>query len=118
MPTKKIEYCTCDVIVSLPTDIVSDMIENGVHILPLPGIFFPRIPSYVRRIWVYEEDMEGITIMITLNRYRIPSSLYYIINPLYSEIMERDYHFRRTEIPSFAPQQIRRRFYGHLHHIW
>jgi hypothetical protein len=111
-------YCKHDIIVKLPTDIVTDMVENGVHILPAPGVFFLRIPPRIRHIWVYEEDMEGITIMITLNRYTLPNRLYYITNPLYSEIMERRYHFPRNLIPSFAPRRIRRRFRGHLHHIW
>ena len=112
------KYCTRDVIVLLPSDLVTEMIKHGAHILPRPGLFFLEIPSHIRRVWVYEEDVEGITIMITLNRYTLPNGLYYITNPLYSEIMETHYHFPRDHIPSFAPRKIRHRFLDHLHHVW
>ena len=111
-------YSHNDYIIPLPHHVVINMIENQIDVLPLDGLYYSSIPSRTRRIWVYEEDMEGITIMITLNRYTLPNRLYYITNPLYSEIMERRYHFPRNLIPSFAPRRIRRRFRGHLHHIW
>jgi hypothetical protein len=108
-----------DVIVALPTHVVAHMLENGAHPLPRPWLYFPPIPPHVRRIWVYEDGEEGITIMITLNRYTLPSRLYYITNPLYLEVMEENYDFHRYQIPQVAPMQILDRFRRrNLQRVW
>ena len=111
-------YSVYDVIIPLPSYVVDHMFDNGAHPLPLPGLYFPPIPEHIRRIWVYEDGAEAITIMITLNDYTLPSRLYFITNPLYAEVMESHYDFHRDQIPSAAPRRILRRFRHHLWRIW
>ena len=108
-----------DVIIALPTHVVTHMLGNGAHVLPRPGLYFPPIPPSVKRVWVYEDGEEGITIMIRMNRYTLPSQLYYLNNPLYSELMAERYNFYRFQIPSFLPDRILRRFHRrHLIRVW
>jgi hypothetical protein len=112
------QYSPYDVIVPLPSYVVDGMIDHGAHPLPLPGLYFPPIPAHIRRVWIYEDGAEAITVMIALNQYTLPSRLYFITNPLFAEVMESRYNFHRNQIPSAAPFQIIRRFRYHLWQIW
>ena len=107
-----------DVILPLPSHVVDNMIDNGVHMFPRPWLYFGPIPPRIRRVWIYEDGAEGITIMLTLNRYTLPSRLYFITNPLYADVMEERYNFNRHLIPRIAPFRILRRFRHHLLRIW
>jgi hypothetical protein len=74
-------------------------------------MYFPPILLHIQCVWVYEDGEEGI--MITLNQYTLPSHLYFITNPLYSEVMEENYDFHCYQIPQIAPMQIVDRFGPH-----
>jgi hypothetical protein len=107
-----------DIIVSLPSHIIDDMIDRGVHVFPRPWLYFGPIPPQIRRVWIYEEDAEGITVMLTLDQNTLPYRLYFITNPLYANVMESRYNFHRYEIPRIAPFRILRRFRNHLMRLW
>jgi hypothetical protein len=95
------------------------MLKNGAHPFPRPWLYFPPILLHIQHIWVHEDGEEGITIMITLNRYTLPSHPYYITNPPYSEVMEENYDFHHYQIPQVAPMQILDPFGHHnLRRVW
>jgi hypothetical protein len=106
-----------DIILSLPSHVVDDMINNGADAFPRPWRYFGPIPSHVQRIWVYEEDVEGITIMMTRDGC-LPNHLYFITKPLYATAMERRYHFNPDLLPTIASFRILRRLRDHLRIIW
>ena len=108
-----------DIIIALPGHIITHMIEGGAHLLPRPWLYFPPIPPHIQRVWIYDDDEEAITTMLTLNRYTLPSRLYHLTNPLSLELMEVRYNFRRYCIPTRMPDHIRRRFRRrHLIRLW
>jgi len=107
-----------DIIIPLPSHVVDDLINNGVHVFPRPWLYFAPIPPHVRRVWIYEDGEEAITIMVSLNRYALPNHLYFLTNPLYAEIMVSHYDFHPSLIPRVAPIRILRRFSRHLSRIW
>jgi hypothetical protein len=111
-------YSLHDVILSLPSHVVDDMIDNGVHVFPGPWLYFGPIPPQIQRVWIYEEDADGITVMVVLDQNTLPIRLYFITNPLYADVMESQYNFRRGQIPRIAPYRILRRFHRHLMRIW
>jgi hypothetical protein len=99
-----------DIIVAMPSHVVTAMLDNGIHEFPRPWLYFPPIPPHIRRVWIFEDGEEGITTMVVLNRRGDPAHLYYITNVLYEEIMRSDYGFSRIQIPRILPQQIFERF--------
>jgi hypothetical protein len=113
-------YSPFDIIIALPHHVVAYMVQNHIHELPRPWLYFPPIPPQIRRVWVYEDEpIDGITVMIRVDRDTLPTHLYGLRNPLYVENMEANYNYLRGQIPGLAPVQILRRFRSqHLLQIW
>jgi hypothetical protein len=109
-----------DIIIALPSHIVDNMFNNSVHVFLHPWLYFPPIPPHIRHVWIYEDGpiMDGITVMLTLNQNTLPDHLYFITNPLYTNIMESHYDFSCHLIPRSAPVWILCRFHNHLMRIW
>jgi hypothetical protein len=99
-----------DIIVSMPTNAVAAMFDDGIHMFPRPWRYFPPIPPHIQRVWIFEEEEAGITTMVVLDQRGIPACLFYITNVLYEEVMRSDYNFHRGQIPRILPQRIFRRF--------
>jgi hypothetical protein len=118
MALNTMHYSHCDIILPLPSHVVDSMIDNGIHMFPRPWLYFGPIPPQIRRVWIYEDDAEGITVMLTLDHRTLPNRLYFITNPLYADVMGSQYNFHRYQIPKIAPFHILRRFRDHLMRIW
>jgi hypothetical protein len=118
MALNVMHYSLNDIILPLPSHVVDDMIDNGIHMFPSPWLYFGPIPLQIQRAWIYEEGAEGITIMLTLDQQRLPVGLYFITNPLYADVMGLQYNFHRYQSPQIAPIHILRRFRHHLTRIW
>ena len=99
-----------DIIVSMPTNAVAAMFDDGIHMFPRPWRYFPPIPPHIQRVWIFEEEEAGITTMVVLDQRGIPACLFYITNVLYEEVMRSNYNFHRGQIPRILPQRIFRRF--------
>ena len=119
MPPSAPTHSAHDIIVALPHHVVAHMLDHRIYELPRPWLYFPPIPPYIKRVWIYEDDpIEGITFMISLTPDGLPFHLYHLTNPLYKEHMGV-YRFHRNYIPTAAPLRVIRRFRRrHRIQIW
>jgi hypothetical protein len=60
------------------------------------GYNFGSIPPQIQRIWIYEDNAEGTTVMVVLDQNTLPVHLYFITNPLYADVMESQYKFPKS----------------------
>ena len=110
---------TKDFIIDFSTYIVDKILEgdSDVHIVSWYDHF--TIPPHATRIWIYERDIQFITLVAQLNRETGTfNRLYQLSNPLAKEALQECYNIQVEQIPVSAPLELAQDYWEQLCRVW
>src|SRR6516225_5770117 len=64
---RSLSYSMYDIIISLPHDVVEDILKHDVSALVRAWPYFPPIPCRTKRVWIYQRSTKTIVYIIRLD---------------------------------------------------
>ena len=104
--THSSSYSIYDIIISLPHDVIEDIISHDVSALIKAWPYFPPIPRRTKRIWIYGRLTKTITYIIRLDYHSHPARLYQLENPVPLKAMKEWTEDSHAQIPGPTPKWL------------
>jgi len=103
---RSLSYSMYDIIISLPHDVVEDILKHDVSALVRAWPYFPPIPCRTKRVWIYQRSTKTIVYIIRLDYHCHPARLYQLENPIPLKAMKEWREDGHTQIPGPTPKWL------------
>lgn len=108
-----------DALIPLAHERVNYLHECCFPYMELPPLFLPHLPTFIRRLWIYEQTpIKSITCVLEINEDGIPIAFYEINRPCDYRRMIMKYHYRPRYVPVLPPYWLIRDFTETIRQLW